>query len=186
MTLPLAENRNDGPIIAADEVREYQVGFVVKPEAEAQDAEHGAAVVGYTEGIDQRALPVCDEIALAKGLDVAGRCLDGGADERIGARGVRCRVVETGQKLPSVQHDDVGIDGRLADVGAEATAEGCQYGGPVGPVLRVTQKARILSSLARNPISAVRSNRFLTRMLTATCALEPISCRLFLSASRPS
>src|ERR1700732_1292117 len=35
----LVENRGDGPVLAADEVREYQFGFVLEPEAKTQDAE---------------------------------------------------------------------------------------------------------------------------------------------------
>ena len=59
----VVQDRDHGPIVVADEVREYQLQFVLESEAKAEDAEHRAVGIGDAESIDQRLLPARNKVA---------------------------------------------------------------------------------------------------------------------------
>ena len=131
----------DGPVVDADEVREYQFRLVLEPEAEAKDPEHRAVGIGDAKCIDQRLLPARNKVALAKALDIGGLRFDGGANERVGARGRRDLVVQAGEHVAlRIEQDDVGINRIFTNVFAESAAQRRQCFVLTGRIARVAQE----------------------------------------------
>ena len=121
------QNRHDGPVVLADEIREDQVHFIFESEDQAQDAKRRSVVVHDAKGIDQRFLAIRDQIGFAETLHVTGFGLDRLPHDRIVADGDRCRVVEPRYDAAArIEQDDVGIDRILANVLAEPGPQGRQ------------------------------------------------------------